>query len=395
MCVVLQTVVPMKHDFIQGSRAVSQDDVYVCQDSTRCSHLLTLHCRKEPQDVASKRKKFHPGNGGSRSNEEWPILGKEGSSNCILKQSEDGWKWSQLENLKGFPWQGQMMRIATPAWSRIYPSSLSHSMCSSLSSMRRMRLSPTMPISICEAAFFQLMPTLPPTWSEPDSCPEHLQGHTRSPMIRWSTQSGSTGNGQHHSRSSAFFHLHDSGSVRLIFIPNLQCSYRPQTGQCVVEWWPEDPYTGGSSGLLWNLLWGSNHEERELLPWPDCRNEEGRIHIHSDHGRGGIKSLLWCVQWQFVTPLIQFEEENEKSTCRTRRAPWYTLAAKVLRELFPSPLTAVSTIYIHQYAELVEWILCHNYIYITTKITLISFTEFLIVGKPSSALSNSRKIKEL
>ena len=166
MCVVLQIVVPMKHDLIQGSRAVSQDDVYVktVPGAHICWPYSEIHCRKEPQDVASKRKKFHPGNGGSRSNEEWPILGKEGSSNCILKQSEDGWRWSQLENLKGFPWQGQMMRIATPAWSRIYPSSLSHNMCSSLSSMRHMRLSPTMPISICEAAFFQLMPTLPPTW---------------------------------------------------------------------------------------------------------------------------------------------------------------------------------------------------------------------------------------
>ena len=56
-----------------------------------------------------------------------------------------------------------------------------------------------------------------------------------------------------------------------------------------IVWWSEDIYTGGANDLLWNFLGSSNHKKRRPVPWPDWWNAEGRIHIHSDHGRGGIK----------------------------------------------------------------------------------------------------------
>lgn len=72
------------------------------------------------------------------------------------------------------------------------------------------------------------------------------------------------------------------------------------------------------------------------------------------------------------------------STCRMRRVLQFSLAAKVLCGLFSSLLTAI---YIHQYMQ--SWwnvFFVTSSLYITIKISFqISFTEFLIVGKPSSA----------
>ena len=107
-----------------------------------------------------------------------------------------------------------------------------------------------MPIS----TLFHLMPTLPPARSESDSCPELMQGNTRSLTICWSTQSGSTGDGQHHPWPWICL---------MAIIPNPHCSYRPQTGHCVVEWWPEDHHTGWANGLLQNFPWGSDHKEED------------------------------------------------------------------------------------------------------------------------------------
>ena len=98
---------------------------FKCQDSASCSHLLTqrwdFFCRREPLVGNYKQKEEVPSsndgsrsNGGSRHNEGWPISNKEGSSNCLHEESENGKDESWLENLKSLAWQGQMMKSVTP-----------------------------------------------------------------------------------------------------------------------------------------------------------------------------------------------------------------------------------------------------------------------------------------
>ena len=46
---------------------------------------------------------------------------------------------------------------------------------------------------------------------------------------------------------------------------------------------------------------------KKTVPWPDCWNAESRIHIHSDHGRGGIKrpsKHVWISETHDIFKLV-------------------------------------------------------------------------------------------
>ena len=57
-----------------------------------------------------------------------------------------------------------------------------------------------------------------------------------------------------------------------------------------MKWLPEDPYTSRVDGLLGNLLWGSNNEQRQPLLWLDCWKWESRFHTYFVWSSGDILS---------------------------------------------------------------------------------------------------------
>ena len=149
------------------------------------------------------------------------------------------------------------------------------------------------------------MPTLPPAWSEPDSCPERLQvalALTSDDMMidtigfyrQWPTSSKTTCV----PRPPMTVDLSDGYS----FPTHIAATdLRPN-----IVWWNDDQKTITLVELTVCFeMWGSDHEERGPVPWPDCQNAEGRIHIHPDHCRDGIKrpskhvwipETPWCPQ---------------------------------------------------------------------------------------------------
>ena len=140
-------------------------------------------------EMASKKKKFCPATVVQEAMKDDPSRTRKAlriASTRKVKIDEDE---SQLENLKSLPRQGQMMRIttseATSTWAKSIQSLPRHVFKFALNATHDVPPPPPPQFQSpsVEETLFQFMPTLPPARSEPDSCPEQLQGRSRSLTI--------------------------------------------------------------------------------------------------------------------------------------------------------------------------------------------------------------------
>jgi len=91
MCVVLQIVVPMKHDLIQGSRAVSQDDVYVKTMCTSRQYQVLTSADPTVRFIVEKNLKM------------WQVRGRSSIQAMVVQEA-----------MKSDPsWARRVLRIAS------------------------------------------------------------------------------------------------------------------------------------------------------------------------------------------------------------------------------------------------------------------------------------------
>ena len=204
-----------------GLNLPSPSSLYQCLQVSRQCQLLTsadptvrlIAEENLKSEMASKRKKFCPAmvvqeamkDDSSRTRRAFQI-----ASMRKVKMDEDE---SQLENLKGLPQQGQMMRIATPeaasTWAKSIQSLPQHVFKFALNVTRDV-----LPHNSNLHLWKKRSSSTCPLCHQPDQNLIHVLNNCKVALDlrRYDDRHNrvlATGNGQHHPRSPAPLHLHD------------------------------------------------------------------------------------------------------------------------------------------------------------------------------------------